>query len=292
MIRGVNDTYLLQTPDGERLAVRVTRCGWRDQESIETEQRILAAFSNSGLAVPRPYLNNEGRWSSAVHAPEGERYISITGWLPGASLRSSRAPTGVELLGSLLAEIHEFKVAEIEQVPILGIVEELQSFLPFVEKALHCRSEDFQLYCETLSLLQDRLMTKHFDAPYGFCHGDIHAGNALFDEKTCVSLLDFDVSGQWYQCFDVASFLWSVELFEWPEKLGELFLRGYQSTRPLNDTEFNLMPAMILARDLWHIGTWSHNVSALGCGWFFDDAFDKRIILLKKLVKKCEQIKL
>ena len=286
-LRGVNDTYHIISSIGEDYAVRLSLHDWKSEADLAYEISLLCHLADSGIRVPRPQRAKDGRFIHSLETPEGERHFAMFTWLPGRPQRSAPTVVGARAFGREMARCHiaslTFKATEPHA---LHLADELETYTHCLEQFLRERKSDYDFVFAAIRETRRRILGLECGLQFGPCHGDVHSGNALEDVDGAIGILDFDVCGEWYQCFDVASFLWSVELFGWSKKISKGFLNGYECERCLSGEERRTLPLLMMARDAWHLITWARNASALGCEWFHEHRLEQRMKLFRLLASK------
>lgn len=83
--RGLNDTYLVKT-EQERYILRVYRYGWRTKQEIDFELELLVFLHEQKQPVAYPLKREDGTFTTAIIAPEGERYAAVFSYAPGRAV--------------------------------------------------------------------------------------------------------------------------------------------------------------------------------------------------------------
>src|SRR5215467_1422020 len=90
----------------------------------------------------------------------------------------------------------------------------------------------------------------------GFCHGDVHDGNAFITEEQSITFFDFDCCGRGWRAYDLAVFRWSLEaLGLTPAAIGalwEAFLTGYREVRVVGQSDLAALPYFMIVRQVWY----------------------------------------
>lgn len=285
-LRGVNDTYFCVTSKN-RFVIRVYRCNWRTTKEVEFECQFLNFLYSKDANSMRCISTLDGNLYSEISLPEGKRIVSMFSWCDGVNERILNSKELSEKSGTALANIHIVsKLFSPINIPDrnLQILEDLKFGWESIEKILFFHGKKIpvlkKIYNEVLSKLIHLFENKILSL--GICHGDVHGGN-IHHSNNRVSYIDFDGLGKGPVVFDLASYLWSIDLFELDKKLSHSFFLAYLKKNNLSQFEIESIPVFKLARDFWHLVIWSNNAKFLGCGWFEDHQLSKRIKLVEKL---------
>ncbi|MGH2480802.1 MAG: phosphotransferase enzyme family protein, partial [Ktedonobacteraceae bacterium] len=104
LARGVNDTYLVQTP-AEKYILRVYQTGWRTLSDILYEIDVLLHLARQGIPVSRPVVQANGDMVCTLQAPEGLRHLVLFTYAPGRQLKRHDS-TDTYYHGRALADLH------------------------------------------------------------------------------------------------------------------------------------------------------------------------------------------
>ena len=286
-LRGINDTYRLTSAVNKKFALRLCRHNWRSDINLDNEIALLEFLDNADLSTPKPIKTNNNNKYIKIIAPEGMRNAVLFTWLDGFNLKLYPSLLDAKSLGLQISKFHSIsKGFRFKQPNHLEILGDLKYFSPLLYKILSPYESELNFISETIVKICSILPSINDDLNWGVCHGDIHPGNFIASSSSSIGIIDFDVCGEWYQCFDVASFLWSIQLFNLDIKHNECFIDGYESYRKLTQAEKKYLPFFKLVRDAWHLVTWARNQNALGCTWFHDEYIFKRIGFFKYLTKE------
>lgn len=164
--------------------------------SLKQDSGLLAFFHNHWFQVTR-FLD-----STDLQRPQ---------WLSSAQM-------GEEMAGFL---IHMHQAGQ-------GI-DQAMSFSPFSIKAYiyklfgQMRSRhphQYERYSPILSYLETGFMDAHDDLPLGFCHGDFHPLNVIWDNCRVKAVIDWEFAGIKPQCYDAANLVGCAGI-EHPEGLAQ-----------------------------------------------------------------------
>lgn len=285
--RGLNDTYLVET-EQERYILRVYRKGWRTKKEIDFELELLEFLHNKNLPVAYPIKREDG-FTTEIAAPEGKRYAAIFSYAPGIAVNEKLDREQSHRLGQVLAIIHQnldnfnssFSRPYLNNEYLLdwavGKIAPLYQHRRSDIEYIHTQIEQIKTQLEALNL-------SNSTPEYGICVGDVHSGNAHFDEENKPTLFDFAQCGYGWRSFDIAKFLhiaitWKIDI-----TVRNSFLKGYQAVRQLNTVELLSIPIFVKAAHIWVMGI---KTSAVGdvipYSGFTDDWLDQNLAILKSL---------
>lgn len=282
--RGLNDTYLVET-DRERYILRVYRRGWRTKEEIDFELELLAFLHNKNQPVAYPIGREDGSFPTEIAAPEGKRYAALFSYAPGRAVNEKLDSKQSQRLGEVLAIIHQtldnfnssFSRPHLNNEYLLdwamGKIAPLYQHRRSDIEYLHTQIEQIKTQLEALKL-------PYIAPAYGICVGDVHSGNAHFNEQNQPTLFDFDQCGYGWRAFDIAKFMhiaitWKIDVIR------NSFLEGYQAVRQLDTVELASIPIFVKAAHIWVMGIGTSAVGdVIPYSWFTDDWLDQKLATL------------
>jgi Ser/Thr protein kinase RdoA (MazF antagonist) len=285
-VRGLNDTYRVETAAGETFFLRVYRHGWRSRADIDTELAILRHLDEQGARVSVPLARTDGAAITPLDCAEGQRFAAIFTAAPGKEMGDKNfSEEAARALAGATAAMHDagdtFAGARLR--PALDLAELLERPLRLVLAAIAHRADDVAYVEELAAGLRARIE----GAPgleLGFCHGDLHAQNACASDGV-VTLYDFDFCGWGFRAYDVAVFPWAFALTDTPperiEALGRAFLTEYLRHRPLSEADVDAIPAFVAIRQILLIGLHVSLGDRAGWGWINDVYFDHQLKVLR-----------
>jgi Ser/Thr protein kinase RdoA (MazF antagonist) len=259
---GLNDSYRVRTPRGPYL-LRVYRAGWRMLSDIAYELEALVHLARRGVGVALPVARYDGSFVQTLQAAEGARSAVLFAFAPGAplALTGPDATAHASRFGGAAAALHaatdDFRslqprfVLDEEQL----LEQPLAALLPFLAQ----RAAERDRLLHIAATLRERLSAVAREPlDTGFCHGDLHDGNARITEELALTLFDFDCCGRGWRAYDLAVFRWSLAgLGLAPATRGalwEAFLAGYQARRPLGRSDLAAVPLFLVLRQIWYLG--------------------------------------
>ncbi len=285
--RGLNDTYLVET-ESERYILRLYRWGWRTREEIDFELELLAFLHDRNQPIAYPIAREDGSFTTEVAAPEGKRFAAIFSYAPGKAVNEKLDGVQSQHLGAALATIHHTldSFSTNYSRPHLSSEYLLErSMLAIASLYKHRRSdlEYLQAQIEQIKAQLQALEVPNSPPAYGICVGDVHSGNAHFNEHQ-PTLFDFDQCGYGWRAFDIAKFMHVAITWKIDGTVRNFFLEGYQAIRQLDTAELASVPIFIQVAHIWVMGISASVVGdVLPYGWFTDEWLDRRLAILKSL---------
>jgi homoserine kinase type II len=243
------------TIDGRALVLRCYS-SLRTARSVAWEQQLVAFAASKGWPVA-PHVASTAGDHLLEHCG---RLWSAHPLLQGTPPEASSPPLR-HIAGRLLARLHrDLRTFDDHgQRPGFGKTWELDTL---VEPAgagsfnalLALFARDYpdlasRIRRERYRNLRDLSRLRYPDLPDHPIHGDFQPSNLLFTDGQLTGLLDFDQSRRDALICDIAPLLMPFQPLDPP--LARAFLEGYQSVRPLSDTEWDLLPALVRAALLW-----------------------------------------
>jgi len=290
--QSISDVYCVSTPDASYI-LKIYMHGRHPKQAVEAEIDFLHDLLDQDIPVAAPVENRDALFLNDIDAPEGVRYAvlftAITGNEPQeTNLEHSHS------FGCLAGRIHHcadrvdkrYARGQLDETHL--IAEPLNQMNPY----LRHRPQDY----EYLSNLGDTLITELHSLlskekpEYGVCHGDLHTGNARFDQGGRLTLFDFDSFGYGWRAIDIGvyhvSYDWlnlSAETKREKDRFWAAFIDGYSLERLLSRNELQAAQLCLPLRHFELMGLsiryWSPN---MGTGWINDDYFNQHITWFKR----------
>ena len=269
---GLNDTYLVKTIE-EQVILRAYRATWRSVADIGYELDALNYLDQVGVPVAAPIPRRDGSFLYALHAPEGTRHVALFRYAPGQELAHDQEQS--YLYGQAAANMHAVAdgFTSAHQRTQIDLVQLIDQPLAAIQPFLAHRPADWAYLQQIAGSVRERITGMPLEQmDRGFCHGDLHGGNAHIDPQKQIIFFDFDSSGPGWRAYDIAVFRWGP----WGRQIAtwQSFLKGYTERRPMSDLDLAAVPWFVAARHIWLMGLHTGNSQDWGCGWLNDAYFD------------------
>lgn len=250
-----NRVVRVETDDGQSYALRIRRILGAYRERIESELRVLDAFSAVAReAIPVPLATRDGRLYCIV-PHEGADYMGVLfRWVPGEPAGGAGLTSfHLAAMARAVADFHAFSRTYDPPAGFDRPVYDEECFFgatswradpAFVERLPRDHVE-FLSAADAAIRVRLRKYPCNRDT-FGLIHYDLHAGNFLFQEGVA-NMIDFDECGFGWYLFDLAHILFE---FVGDPRLGafkdvvEETYAGTGLARRCRDGELNLFLAL------------------------------------------------
>lgn len=266
--RGANDTYQVRCADAHYF-LRIYRHGAFSREANEFEAEALSYLHQQGFPVAYPIARKSGGYLTEIIAPEGPRFVLLTALAEG-STPDYELPDNCWLVGQSVAQMHlassGFTTSrKRSHLDLQGL---LETSMIYIRNHMEHRPDALR----TIEKIAQDARTAVLAVPeeslnIGICHGDLHGGNLhVHDGK--VTHFDFEECAFGYRVYDIATFKWGSCLGsdELRAKRWPVFMEGYESIRPISESERSLVDSFVILRELAetaygirHIQDFGHN---------------------------------
>lgn len=241
-----NHTLAVITGDA-RYVLRIRGDAWwiGNESELNFELDLLEHLAADGLNVSTAVPQRNGDRIGVIDDGHQRRTYSLFTWAPGRP--GARTPFGAALVGTTLARIHlsaDTFVSEYHRYR-LDVSSMLDRQLPTIEDDLAgAPSQDAAAIRAHIATIRERL--RHFDpGPHGWgvIHGDVQELNFHIDADA-LTFFDFDLCAWGWRTADIAEYYTRI-----PPPHREPFLEGYQTVRPLNPSERDML--LTISRLAW-----------------------------------------
>lgn len=257
--------------DDRRAVLRLHRPGYHDEAALRSELLWMAYLKDQGLPVPQPIPAADGAHLVFLPADAGseDQHADILSWISGAPLGAAGVAFTQEpallqkifrRIGQLTARMH--MVTDTWQPPadflrpvldLDGLLGEKPVWNRFWDHPVLLTEQAAKLSAIRAEVCQ-RLSPETVAAlDFGLIHADLVRENIFIDGDS-VSFIDFDDSAFGWRIYDLAVILASVRTEACFPMIQDALLAGYNDERPLSPASVDLLPLLMLVRNLSHVG--------------------------------------
>jgi Ser/Thr protein kinase RdoA (MazF antagonist) len=288
---GLNDSYVVYAGEKKAfLRIYANTTNQHTQANIQAEVDILNFLDERGVPVATAIPRKDGQYVTAIHAPEGTRHSVLFNFVESNPQRGELIAEICFQCGKALAQFHQtidtspntFERHHHHLENLLDKpLERIRSFAPFARQRKH-----FDYLDEVSAILKQKAEALPQTKPaYGICHGDFMVGNTIITPDNTLTIIDFDFANYGWRVFDLGTFIWihaSHKNPSWREFQAAL-INGYESIRPLNPVERDMLPYFVLLRHIWLLGgSGLLNIQRHGIEWVVGDAFDNFVAFIRE----------
>jgi len=260
---GMSDVYWIHTSN-KPYVVKIYHHGEEHWRRARVSSYALRLFRERGLPVPHLIANRNGEEITTIQSAEGDRALIVYEAVEGEVPNELHADHSYQF-GISAARIHQAieSVKPHKDLRPINAHHLLQKAVHQLECYFPHRPEDIEFlrtFAENLWTDVERMLPE--TAPeFGFCHGDLHTGNAILTESGEIALFDFDSCGMGWRAIDLGTFYVS---YDWltldlttKKKRDDMlfyFLEGYTSVRTLSDNEMKVVDLCLPIRHFELLG--------------------------------------
>jgi Ser/Thr protein kinase RdoA (MazF antagonist) len=256
--------------------LKIYRSTERDAQRARSAVRALDLLSGHGFSVPQLIATRSGEPIVALRAVEGSRvaymYRSAEGTMPSYSnpehgYRFGRTAARMHQVMDAVASPEDFRVIDADYL--------FGQYIAGIERLLDPEASVLRFLRRLARALWREVNRLPKTPPqYGFCHGDLHTGNALLTEAGELVLLDFDACGFGWRAMDIGTYYASSDWMNLSEESREArrqilshFLEGYNAVRPITEAEYRSIDLFMAIRHFELLGLLLQRVPFSGAHW-------------------------
>jgi Ser/Thr protein kinase RdoA (MazF antagonist) len=278
---GLNDTYLLSTPD-ERYIARVSGTQRRATQ-IAYELDLLTHLASKGMRVAVPIARMDGSFILPLSAPEGTRHLVVFTYAPGNPV-SWHDLEQCYLAGRLLASIHT--ASDDFPGPHPGAKADLAAWIDAPLAAIqpyfvHRLADWTFLEALTNKIRARALATVSMGLDFGVCHGDFDAVNIHMVDDHNLTVFDFEFARPGWRAFDfipVQKAAVSRSSAVW-----DAFVKGYTDMRPLAAGDLAAVPILPVIGHFCALAHLASHADVWGIRHLSDDKIDDWLNVFRNL---------
>ena len=261
-----NAVYCVETPDGDRVVLRLHRPGYNTPAQMASELVWVESLQAAGLDAPVARRTPAGDGHVAITVGDEVRQAGVIEWVNGTPVHEvlGEEPDAVAArfgdLGSLAARIRIH--AQRWQPPpgfdrrrwdADGLVGPDPSWGRFWEVET-LSGPQRSLFASARESLHEQLSALPLDGSrFGLIHADLHLSNVLVDLNRLI-VIDFDDAGFGWYAYELAVSLHSALHQPWFDQARTALVAGYRTVASLGDDELAALPAFLTVRSLMLVG--------------------------------------
>jgi Ser/Thr protein kinase RdoA (MazF antagonist) len=272
-----SDVYQVTDHGDSMWFLKVYRSTKYDARRALASARALQVLGRHGFSVPQLVPNQRGETLVEFRAVEGPRIAYMYQGILGPEPREADAEHGVRF-GRTAARLHQV-MDEVASPGDFSVVDYDYLFGRYLRGVEHFLEYETSALRFLRKLAQDlwnelnRLLPKT-SPQFGFCHGDMHTGNAVLTDAGQIFLLDFDACGFGWRVMDIGTYYVSHdwmglddEGYRKRQQVCSYFLQGYNSVRPLTEEELKALDLFMAIRHFELLGIGIYRVPFSGMHW-------------------------
>ncbi len=273
--------------------------------STETDTRralasvgALDQLSRHGFSAPQPLQTSGGASFVALQAVEGERIAYLYPAIHGREPIETN-PNDAYRFGTTAAKMHLLMDTIVlpESLTFIGYDYLFGRYLRGLEQLLPQENRAIQFLRTLARALWDELNQRlPMSSPqFGFCHGDLHTGNAVVTDSGRIFLLDFDACGFGWRAMDIGTYYVTYDWMGLDEEsqrkrrqVLSYFLEGYNTIRPITEEEQQSLDLFMAIRHFELLGIGMYRVPFTGSNWVNREQLHAYVEWFREWLRTCE----
>ena len=227
-----NSSYRIRTERGRFI---LSVCDEKSSDEVQTLIRVLADLNRHNFPTSTPVAMENGKY---LLSHQGKP-VYLKEFIPGDVVRDLTLPM-IEEIGRAMGQLHGVPVPQGIAPKFPYGFDAFDQYLvaPLDHKFTTWLKDQIQYLKETM----DTGMAK------GLIHGDIFWDNLVFEGEGLKAVLDFEEACQYYFLFDLgmAAVGCCSRDGRFDADQVRALIQGYESTRPLSETERTQFPAFLI----------------------------------------------
>lgn len=266
----------------------------KDAEFIKSEIQLLNYLKEYGLNVESFVSNAKGQAFGEIQIHNSTRKCALYRALSGHIYDELLTNIQSEKLGVIAGKMHtaydQYRgQSDFEK---FGFNELVGKPWKLIQPYISHNVELYEFYRDTMANSENRLRQSEMFLSWGICHGDLHAGNVIFDQNDEPGIFDFELSCKSWRLYDIATFVWSIlpredYKVESVDKIDECidgFLKGYKRHKAVTNEELDLILDMVLLRHIWRQAE-RIEMDHDNAMWKSEKHFQEQMIRMKKWIE-------
>lgn len=233
----------------------------KDIEVIKSEIELLNFLSNRDLSVESPIKSSHGAYNSTIKLDNSVRNCAMYKALNGTIYYKILTHEQAKQFGLLIGKFHNALDLYTGQNSFKELGYEELIWMPWrtIKPYIQHNTELMEFYKTIITVSESKLVNNGGRLSWGICHGDLHAGNVVFNQFSKPGVFDFDLCCNGWRLYDLATVIWSIlpredysqNTLEMVGVCIKSFIEGYSINRPLAREEHELLFHVVLLRHIW-----------------------------------------
>jgi Ser/Thr protein kinase RdoA (MazF antagonist) len=233
----------------------------KSTEVIKSEIELLGFLSTHGLNVESPIVNSSGTYNTTIIINNLVRNCAMYKALNGIIYDEILTQEQARQFGLLISKFHNTLDLYTGQNSFREFGYEELVWMPWrtIKPYIQHNNELMDFYRTVIAESESKLRNNDGLFSWGICHGDLHAGNVIFNEYSEPCIFDFDLSCNSWRLYDLATIIWSIlpredysqDTVEIVDICVKSFVEGYTTNIPLAKEEHELLFIIVLLRHIW-----------------------------------------
>jgi len=245
--QGIENTSLFVKSGDKKYALRIYRQKRKINEDISFEVQFQDYLRENGIPIPLIYPNLKGEELSVINIDGKDWQIILMQFIEGESVNLNPNKELIIELAHTQAKMHllgvEFSNNSDKQK---FSVDNLNGFIANKIKNLPMQNEGVVKFMERVKSFKYEF---NKDLPYGYNHLDLDFdGNVIIKDSKVVGIIDFDDLKYSPSVMCLGFSLWNILDDSGVEDF-KLYLKEYESVRPLNNLEREALSHIIFFRN-------------------------------------------
>lgn len=284
----INDIYRIDTEDTSYVLKIYTIS--KTISELEFEIDYMVYLKDKGILVPTPIKSINNVYLIKINYPEGNKFAILTDLIEGIDfLYNNKNSNDAYTYGVGTAKLHRasenFTPKSKKNMNIKLLLTKNSDIV--ITLLLQCKSDKMDFFKIFSTNLLNSIKLSYLKE--GFCHGDLHGGNAKKNNDK-VGFFDFEFCGYGYNIYDIATFKWGCMIGkrknDWKN-----FINGYRKILKFNNLELNYLLHFVAIRHIFIMAMDIQRVNVLGTDIISNIYINNRFKLLEYIDKKIFNLK-
>jgi Ser/Thr protein kinase RdoA (MazF antagonist) len=245
--QGIENTSLFVESEDKRYVLRVYRQKRKNNEDISFEIQFQDYLRENGIPIPLMFPNLQSKELSVVNIDGKDWQIILMQFIEGESVNLNPSDELIIELAHIQARMH-----------LLGIEftnksDESKFLIDNLNGSIANKIENLPIHNEDVVEFVERVKSYKYELnkelPYGYNHSDLDFdGNVIIRDNKVAGIIDFDDLRYSPSVMCLGFSLWNI-LDDSGIEAFKLYLKEYESIRPLNNLEKEALPHVIFFRN-------------------------------------------